>query len=248
MGEITHFSHRHPLVLSSDQIKDEVCCFGCRQTIKSRVQAYVCATAPADCKYMIHKSCAKVPQQIYNHPFHPQHPLTLSKPPYHHYGKLYYYGCYTICSGFMFRCSQCDGTTLDINCASLSLKLEENQIQDQEKQIEYFSHKHPLIPFTFTDHDKEGKLSNITCRCCYQPIIKGLTCVCFSCKFFIHKSCAELPQQIQHPFHPQHSSPLLPQKEVGKDLNVIGAGENSMDSPISVLILRNAEEEEGDLS
>lgn len=41
------------------------------------------------------------------------------------------------------------------------------------------------------------------CEICFQDI-QGESYCCALCKFYIHRSCGELRQKVQHPFHPQH--------------------------------------------
>ncbi|KAK8613775.1 hypothetical protein V6N13_101531 [Hibiscus sabdariffa] len=81
--EIHHFSHQHPLMFIQDHClaSGTAYCFGCDQSLQG--PRYGCN----ECKYFLHKRCAELelaPRSRWaNHPFHPQHPLTLlAKLPY----------------------------------------------------------------------------------------------------------------------------------------------------------------------
>ncbi|XP_028124444.1 uncharacterized protein LOC114321487 [Camellia sinensis] len=72
-------------------------------------------------------------------------------------------------------------------------------------ELEHFCHDHPLI--LRTDYMEEGV--KVHCYGCQQPI-SGLSYGCTKCKFFFHKSCAELPGEMTyHPAHPEHPLTLL---------------------------------------
>ncbi|KAF4349815.1 hypothetical protein G4B88_004455, partial [Cannabis sativa] len=47
----------------------------------------------------------------------------------------------------------------------------------------------------------------ISCQLCKSSVKQSPYYVCDSCKYYIHKSCEELPKQIDHSFHPRH--PLI---------------------------------------
>ncbi|KAA8517964.1 hypothetical protein F0562_015438 [Nyssa sinensis] len=71
----------------------------------------------------------------------------------------------------------------------------------RETQIKDFIHFHPLI----LCESKTG----ISCSLC-DGSIHGPVYGCTKCDFYLHKSCAELPPEIRHPFHPQHPLTLTP--------------------------------------
>lgn len=75
-------------------------------------------------------------------------------------------------------------------------------------EIKHASHDHPLI---LTDkYEKNGEYH---CYGCELPITDGPTYCCSQCReFVLHKPCAELPQQIRHPFHPRHTLTLFNKK------------------------------------
>ncbi|KAJ7968265.1 Cysteine/Histidine-rich C1 domain family protein [Quillaja saponaria] len=47
--------------------------------------------------------------------------------------------------------------------------------------------------------------NDAACFVCHEPCLKGQPIYgCIPCDCFAHKSCAQLPRKIQHPFHPSH--------------------------------------------
>ncbi|KAK2976229.1 hypothetical protein RJ640_001955 [Escallonia rubra] len=79
----------------------------------------------------------------------------------------------------------------------------------------HFSHDHPLILFDVQPEESEScpgenfKNDDILCEACVKPIFSPFY-KCSQCDFILHKCCAELPTELQHPFHPQHPLILLP--------------------------------------
>ncbi|XAR70504.1 hypothetical protein NMG60_11027374 [Bertholletia excelsa] len=71
-----------------------------------------------------------------------------------------------------------------------------------EAVIQHFIHEHQL------ELCKKNKGDRVTCNGCEQPI-SGECYGCARCSFFIHLLCTELPQDLAHPFHPQHRLTLL---------------------------------------
>ncbi|KAK3428966.1 hypothetical protein EUGRSUZ_E00386 [Eucalyptus grandis] len=99
--------------------------------------------------------------------------------------------------GFTFRCEECD-FDLDIECAQKS-----TYGSNVNKQIQHFSHGDPLILMEVIDEDKE-----VWCRACEKRCLNNAYS-CDSCQFFLHKSCAELQQELCHPVH-SHTLKLCP--------------------------------------
>ncbi|KAK9275836.1 hypothetical protein L1049_023108 [Liquidambar formosana] len=188
--EIKHFSHQHPLTLFCKRGKgDTVHCSACLLPVSSG-PTYGCSR----CKeFVLHKSCAELERQL-QHPFHPQHPLNLfTKSPYQ--STCYCDACGNSCSGFVFHCADCR-FDLDVGCASLV------------PAINYEGHDHRL---TLLD-----KIYNkhAVCKTCDKPCDAFVLC-CVKCDFNVHKSCAELPQKLQHPFHPRHNLTLFRENPYG---------------------------------
>ncbi|XP_059430968.1 uncharacterized protein LOC132164468 [Corylus avellana] len=70
------------------------------------------------------------------------------------------------------------------------------------EEIQHFSHKkHPLIFVEDLQNDGENE---VVCSGCDKSVC-GPAYKCSDCNFFLHKSCAELPTEIQHPVHPNHT-------------------------------------------
>ena len=66
------------------------------------------------------------------------------------------------------------------------------------------NNEHSLV---FNEDERRG----ILCWACREPIL-GPSYSCIKCnKFHYHKSCAELPRELQHPLHPKHSLILFAQ-------------------------------------
>ncbi|GMN58987.1 hypothetical protein TIFTF001_028077 [Ficus carica] len=67
-------------------------------------------------------------------------------------------------------------------------------------QIQHWSHEHPLFL------RKNHKINDERCGMCDKEIVAPYNYyACDACKFYVHKSCAELPPHINHhPFHPSH--------------------------------------------
>uniref|UniRef100_A0A5B7ABQ0 Phorbol-ester/DAG-type domain-containing protein n=1 Tax=Davidia involucrata TaxID=16924 RepID=A0A5B7ABQ0_DAVIN len=69
-------------------------------------------------------------------------------------------------------------------------------------ELEHRSHKHPLI--LHEAQKGEAQLPDL-CFVCGKRIL-GPAYICSQqCSFHLHKMCAELPEKIEHPKHPQHS-------------------------------------------
>ncbi|KAL5546993.1 hypothetical protein UlMin_006680 [Ulmus minor] len=90
-----------------------------------------------------------------------------------------------------YRCDEC-GFFLDVECALMA------PIRCEGKEhIQHFSHQHPM-PLVHIDPQH-----HIQCFAC-QSLCSGLAYACTTCKHFLHKLCAELPLEIQHPAHLYH--------------------------------------------
>ncbi|XP_040963826.1 uncharacterized protein [Gossypium hirsutum] len=186
--ELQHFSHHHPLLFIQHQsVTDEAAqCFGCEELIDG--PSYGCN----DCKYYLHKRCAELELTPHlNHPFHPQHLLTLlPKSPYK--GRWRCDFCRRRpSSGFVYHCDPCK-FDLHINCALLQSSIAPN--------FPTSLHQHPL--FFIQDHNDEV---NRDCSGCMKPL-SGPIYYCLDCYlsdkrcFILHKQCAELPLEINHPY------------------------------------------------
>ncbi|GLT44706.1 hypothetical protein SLA2020_185910 [Shorea laevis] len=70
-------------------------------------------------------------------------------------------------------------------------------------KLEHFSHPHPLV---LVEEEIDWISIIYYCSAC-QERVEGSYYNCSKCDFCLHKSCAELPREINHPFHLNH--PLI---------------------------------------
>ncbi|XP_016740425.1 uncharacterized protein [Gossypium hirsutum] len=195
--ELQHFSHHHPLLFIQHQsVADKAAlCFGCEELVVG--PSYGCN----GCMYYLHKRCAELELTPHlNHPFHPQHLLTLlPKSAYHCTWKCDF--CQRSSSGFVYHCGPCN-FNLHINCALLQSSIAPN--------FPTSLHQHPL--FFSQDHNDEV---NRDCSGCLKPL-SGPIYHCSDCalsdEFFnLHKQCAEVSLEINHPYdRRKHPLTLLP--------------------------------------
>ncbi|CAK9145155.1 unnamed protein product [Ilex paraguariensis] len=75
-------------------------------------------------------------------------------------------------------------------------------------ELQHFSHEHPLIPMEVSK-EKGGRVT--CCAGCLKPILgAAYSCTIISeitdeeCNFFLHKRCAELPDEIKNLLHQPH--------------------------------------------
>ncbi|EOY19989.1 Cysteine/Histidine-rich C1 domain family protein, putative isoform 1 [Theobroma cacao] len=107
-----------------------------------------------------------------------------------------------VCFGFFYSCNECD-FKLDVKCAALTAhKTGVSQLKEMEKVVElhHFTHPHKLVFVNFIDPSWTAN-----CLVCGARSF-GLVYVCpnSNCTYRAHKSCLELPQKIQVPFHLEH--------------------------------------------
>nr|XP_011469636.1 PREDICTED: uncharacterized protein LOC101313941 [Fragaria vesca subsp. vesca] len=200
---IEHFSHQHLLrfIENPSQAKrgSPALCIGCLEPVLG--PSYYCdrAMTYSTCSVFLHKSCAELPLEI-QHPMHRQHSLilNLNRARDHQCD-----ACDKDCGRrFNYSCFQC-GFNLDLRCAS-------------EEGYKHFSHQHPLMFKKGGGNDKRKgyTVPLVVCDGCHDPIL-GPRYTCINryrrrrCSFNLHKSCADLPGEIQHPLHRQHSLFLL---------------------------------------
>ncbi|KAA8518279.1 hypothetical protein F0562_015838 [Nyssa sinensis] len=184
-----HFSHEHQLTLvdvqsdnvgsceSRNELKTIEICDGCARPISAPF--YSCA----QCKYFLHKWCAKLPNEL-QHPIHQDHPLTLLAKSPDFYGLFKCGICFNFCNGFSFHCSPCN-INLDVNCGSYP------------STITHEAHNHPLkLRLNLQDW----------CSACNQAFV-GFIYECAPCSFKIDIQCAKLPRMLWHRYDEEH--PLI---------------------------------------
>ncbi|GLJ39244.1 hypothetical protein SUGI_0800640 [Cryptomeria japonica] len=64
------------------------------------------------------------------------------------------------------------------------------------RELQHFSHPHILKLSTWNGGAPGDQLN---CKGCIKPIANGLIYSCKPCNFYLHLSCAQIPQQINHP-------------------------------------------------
>ncbi|XVF62917.1 hypothetical protein PTKIN_Ptkin09bG0047200 [Pterospermum kingtungense] len=186
--EWQRYGHSHPLVSNEDQTNPANCA-RCGEVVSG--PSFSCSEA--ECVFYLHKKCAEAPSQIH-HPFHSDHPLLLlSKHPYGGSKWCACSFCGEKCELFLYHCScQID---LHIKCALFSLNIAVNKLGE----LETVAIKDPLV--STEDGDKE--LESSLCFVCREPLLTSLY-FSLDCGFNLHKGCAELPHEINHPFHNKH--------------------------------------------
>ncbi|MBA0783801.1 hypothetical protein Gotri_001455 [Gossypium trilobum] len=82
-------------------------------------------------------------------------------------------------------------------------KLMEQDERNAESKIEYFDHEHPLCFKKVAEQN-----GSAICKACFLEI-SDEAYACKSYKYYIHKTCTNLPWEVLHPLHPHHSLKLL---------------------------------------
>ncbi|KAB1995968.1 hypothetical protein ES319_D13G197500v1 [Gossypium barbadense] len=82
-------------------------------------------------------------------------------------------------------------------------KLMEQDERNAESKIEYFDHEHPLCFKKVAEQN-----GSAICKACFLEI-SDEAYACKSCKYYMHKTCTNLPWEVLHPLHPHHSLKLL---------------------------------------
>jgi hypothetical protein len=82
-----------------------------------------------------------------------------------------------------------------------------NCVECGNRPVHYYSSSSTNHCLDFTE-----KLENeVVCYMCKEPVLLGPAYKCSvssECSFFIHKSCADLSPEINHPWHPDHTLSL----------------------------------------
>ncbi|KAK2994064.1 hypothetical protein RJ640_010693 [Escallonia rubra] len=174
-GKIKH----HHALIPYNQVKEndtggeEVVCGGCNKPITDD-DAYSCS----DCNFFLHKTCAELPEVI-NNVSHPMHPLSLfGKPPYPE-SFIRCDCCHETWRWFTYNCATCDFDVC-VECALVP-------------KIKHHGHDHPLIPYNQVKKNYNSS-EKVVCGGCNKPITDDDAYSCSDCNFFLHKTCAELPE------------------------------------------------------
>ncbi|XVF84212.1 hypothetical protein PTKIN_Ptkin17bG0007500 [Pterospermum kingtungense] len=217
---ITAGSHEHPWMLLSRQMSF-VCDFCGTEGDRT---PYVCTS----CDLLVHKNCISLPPKIMITRHH--HPISHSHSLRQHQSqnwdcRICYNEVNTRYGSYYCSKSDCNyiahvNCALDENIWDGTIFLEDKDKDDEESVLESMNlitdvveeisnngenrvarvikhayHDHNLILFS------SGEIKdNDNCDGCMKPISTPFYS-CDNCKFFIHKSCAELPRKKRHPFH-----------------------------------------------
>jgi hypothetical protein len=215
-------SHAHTLTLMRRSVS--FTCDACGKEGKGMF--YSCALCP----FLVHLECASFPL-IVKHIRH-THPLNLitNSLEVHQSDHRLCRLCVKIVDidHMVYYCSTCDYVN-HLHCATNKQLLDETSVPEFEDsfpyvvlkskvgedkiekavEIKHFSHEHDL---ELIDEHLENKEK---CDACVSPISLPFYS-CAQCRFFLHKSCVELPKKISHPLH-QHTLILLPEIPYGRD-------------------------------
>eukprot|EP00262_Sarcandra_glabra_P008688 TRINITY_DN22330_c0_g1_i1.p1 TRINITY_DN22330_c0_g1~~TRINITY_DN22330_c0_g1_i1.p1 ORF type:complete len:260 (+),score=14.24 TRINITY_DN22330_c0_g1_i1:106-885(+) len=176
---INHFGHPHPLELSNlqNQTLNTPICYGCNQ--KCYGLTYTCKF----CNIFLHTTCSQMPNLI-NHPFHPNHPLSLLPLPAYAEGFFKCDACGEKGNGFSYHCVACN-IDLHVLCATRPLSVS-NQSH----------HQHPLGLAFFPPYENKG----FSCDICKNSSSNTWLYRCNICEFDAHLGCATaIAQQVQQP-------------------------------------------------
>ncbi|KAL9462207.1 hypothetical protein AB3S75_000248 [Citrus x aurantiifolia] len=194
--------HNHHLTLYENNNNGElrIVCHKCGQHLDesyncicgSPVVCYLCKEQLCDeCDFDLHLECVSLKAAI-EYQGH-QHPLILVQ------NMSYSFPCEAcgceMQGAFLLRCVEC-GLYFHVQCGSPPPPTS-TEVQDNEREkIKHSSHKHLLFLIENKRNDK------IICVACEKNIQANHPAYgCHHCEFYLHKSCVELPREIQHPFH-----------------------------------------------
>ncbi|KAJ4822062.1 hypothetical protein Tsubulata_011519 [Turnera subulata] len=187
--ETKDFENDHALTIHERGIPlwlDQTC-YGCKRSVEGGLY-YICNS----CDHKFHKLCAELPLMI-RHPLHSQHPLTFLPP--NDSQAILCDGCGNFTFDGGYKCGGCQ-FMLDIKCASLNT----DQFQNSQHRKVTISHSFHVHKLTLTTHNVQEEYW----FACQVPILSTPYYSCLPCQVFIHGRCLEIPQERQHPYHPQH--------------------------------------------
>ncbi|OWM67329.1 hypothetical protein CDL15_Pgr000781 [Punica granatum] len=199
---IQHFSHRHPLkFMQLSTVGTDIRCQVCELNISGEL--YCCPESI----FFVHKLCAdELPQEI-AHYLHPEHPLTYQGECQYKSGGFRCNCCLREYIGkASFHCERCH-FDLDPKCAMQTHSAFQGGIATK---IQAFSYLPTMTLYYF----KPNKNLVYRCVACMQPLTTE--CVtyhnreCIPDIMMLHISCAQLPLELEHQFHPQHQLKFVP--------------------------------------
>ncbi|XP_062143672.1 uncharacterized protein LOC133851331 [Alnus glutinosa] len=216
--------HNHPLKLLRKSVS--FTCDACGKEDKDKY-SYLCTSLT--CSLMVHRKCASLPLTV-KHIGH-KHTLNLIGSSQVNQSDRQICG---ICvkkvdTDRVYYCSKCNFVA-HLDCGTHEGSMEEIKKEDSEvvdessindslayavKKIRMGEDKIEIAEeinhFSHQQHDlkliDELLINNENCDGCMYPIFPPFY-TCAQCRFFLHKSCVELPRKKQHPFH-SHRLTLL---------------------------------------
>ncbi|XVF77743.1 hypothetical protein PTKIN_Ptkin14bG0071400 [Pterospermum kingtungense] len=189
--ENQHFSHQHPLVFNVKQSHEsaKVNCSGCGEVVSG--PSFSCV----ECGFYLHKQCGEAPSEM-NHPFHHNHSLSLLVTSPSGGGQIMCDFCNRKCENFFYHCS-CN-LALHIKCALFSYNnISKKQV---DHHLQHIAYKDPSI---FPEHLSQ-QLIEAKCFACWKPLVHS-PYLSPDCGFSLHRKCSDLPLELNHLFHRQHS-------------------------------------------
>ncbi|XP_016707837.1 uncharacterized protein [Gossypium hirsutum] len=228
---ISHPSHsQHPLQLIYED--KHCCCNGCSGL--SRNWLYRCQR----CDFNLDLSCASsttIPTPIDKEINHFCHHHTLTQFNYRKVSKYHpsCFWCVKLLSGICYVCLQCDSLRLCIHescLINMPTVITEHPfhpshplyiIASSESIKDYHGSASSLVGGKGTsigklmeqdERNAESKVAeqngSAICKACFLEI-SDEAYACKSCKYYMHKTCTNLPWEVLHPLHPHHSLKLL---------------------------------------
>ncbi|XP_062077016.1 uncharacterized protein LOC133781923 [Humulus lupulus] len=201
MMSMNHFSHQHSLYLVSWSWDiSPLICGLCNHLINSWGEKYYECRS---CYYWIHKECGESPEHI-NNSLHDQHPLTLHKKRTSSSSNETTISiCCSYCEKplgdeYAYSCEEC-AFYMHISCGSIPLPTITCHGREDQDIVRFSCHQRPMMLVEFGGgNDVQGN----NCFVCESSWSNpAYSCTIPTCMNFLHKSCAELPQKINHPFH-----------------------------------------------
>ncbi|XP_050282533.1 uncharacterized protein LOC126723251 [Quercus robur] len=187
--------HKHPLIIVDNKVNDSTSSFFMNNDFPScsacGEPCFEKSFACLKCKFLIHELCLQLPHEI-QHFFHPC-PLSLQQETTNFTCRA----CEKSRSQFAYCCNRCH-FFLDVECALMFTR----NFEGKNYILSYYHH-HPLILCK-----KESNDHVVSCDGCNQ-VISSEIYGCIQCNFYLHRSCAAVRQQIEHPFHPKHTLNLF---------------------------------------
>lgn len=179
--------HGHELILSEDYNSHEgKLCFGCGLILNSSSAVYRCIyfSSPEkdDCAhFFLHKSCAHLPHCIK----HPSHQHVMDRRSW----QGIQYKCCSICgnklAGLSYICYPCDTYYICVKCV----------VPIENININPAYHCHKLTLST--------RLATFQCDACHE-VDTDFSYVCYTCPFYIHLACSNLPTFLECKSHHKH--------------------------------------------